>query len=83
MFKIVQLFHNKYFLQIPSLEIKYYWSSHCGTVEINPTSIHEDLGLILGLGPWVRDPAWPWAVVQVADVVLIPRGCDCGIGRQL
>ena len=27
-------------------------SSSCGTVETNPTSIHEDAGLILGLTQW-------------------------------
>jgi len=29
-------------------------SSHCGTVEMNPTNIHEDAGLIPGLAHWVR-----------------------------
>ena len=32
-------------------------SSWYGSVVTNPTSIHEDMGLILGLARWVRDPA--------------------------
>ena len=39
------------------------WSSHHGLVVTNLTSISEDLGLIPGLGQWVKDPVLPGAVV--------------------
>ena len=32
---------------------------HHGSVIMNPTSIHEDTGLIPGLTQWVRDPVLP------------------------
>ena len=34
-------------------------SSHCGSVEMNPTGIHEDVSLILGLTQWFKDPVLP------------------------
>ena len=40
-------------------ETLHRWSSHCGTEETNPTSIHEDAGLISGLAQWVRVLALP------------------------
>ena len=30
-------------------------SSHWGAAKMNPTSIHEDVGLIPGLAQWVKD----------------------------
>ena len=34
-------------------------SSRCGSVVMNPTRIHEDLVLILGLAQWVKDLTLP------------------------
>ena len=38
-------------------------SSYHGSAEMNPTSIHEDEGLIPGPDQWVKDLALPLAMV--------------------
>ena len=73
-------------LKINLLEIfNYFWSSHCGSAEKNPTSIHEDAGSLLGLTQWVKDLVLPATlpVVYVTDSAQMPRSSYCGVGWQL
>ena len=57
-------------------------SSHRGSLEMNPTSIHEDAGLIPGLAQWVKDLGLPMSCGVVADEARIWCFCGCGVGWQ-
>ena len=65
------------------LEKYHFRSSYCGSVVVNLTSIHEDMGLIPGSAQWVEYPALPRVVEQVTDVPWIWCCCGCGVGQRL
>ena len=48
------------------LNICTFRSSHCGTVETNPTRNHEVMRLIPGLAQWVKDLVllWLWCRLE-------------------
>ena len=58
-----------------SFNLNYFWSSHCGAAEINPSRNHKVAASICVLAQWVKGPALPWAVCSVghrcsSDMVL-------------
>ena len=52
------------------LKKSHYWSSSCGSVVTNPTSIHEDVGLIPGPAQGFKDQ------VAVSFGIGLRRGLD-------
>ena len=73
---LVGRFHlEKHFL-LESHQVKknYFWRSPCGSVVTNWTSIHEDMGLIPSLPPWLKD---------LALLRGVAKSCGCRQGSDL
>ena len=49
--------NKPYCLDLNRIKLPQSQSSCCGSVVMNLTSIHEDVGLLLGPPGWVKDPA--------------------------
>ena len=59
---IFETFHNK--MSKKKKKKNYNWGVHIVAQWVtNPTSVHEDVGLIPGPAQWVKDLALPWAMV--------------------
>ena len=53
-------------------ERSFIWSSHCGAMVMDLTSIHGDAGLTPGPAQWVKDPTLLWLWCRPASAALIP-----------